>query len=423
MSSEEFQPLQGMSDLAAPDITLWQHIETSGRRVFDLYGYTEVRTPLLERNTVFERSLGDATEVVQKEMYVFEDRGGRRVALRPEGTAGVIRHVAGLGQEGLAARLWYAGPMFRCERPQAGRKRQFHQIGAEAIGAPNPATDAETLALQVHLLKSWGLTGFKVNINTRGLPEDRQAVHDALRAQLQPRAAELGEEDQRRLETNILRVLDSKDEKTRAVVATLPPLTDFMSEASRAYLREVMEMLKVLELDVQPNPTLIRGLDYYVHTVWEITHPALGAQDALAGGGRYRISVGNRTVEGVGFAMGVERLVTALRHDLGEKADIKSAPPIWIISMGDAAFRENFKLAQTLRLRGIRCGIELAGRSMKAQMRAADRAGARLVVIRGDSEMEKGIFLLKDMSSGTQAEVDMPELLSRLAPAPRADQP
>ena len=418
MSSEELQPLLGMADLAAPEIALWQRIESEARRLFDLYGYEEVRTPLLERVTVFERSLGDATDVVQKEMYAFEDRGGRRVALRPEGTAGVMRFVASRGQEAQDARLYYLGPMFRGERPAAGRRRQFHQIGAEAVGGPAPAADAEMIALQVHLLQVLGLRGFQLHLNTRGLPEDRAVVAEGLRAALTPHRERLCEDCRRRLEQNVLRVLDCKQEGCRAIADGLPPVTSFMAEASRAYLEEVAGHLRALEIDVQLNPRLIRGLDYYVHTVWEITHPGLGAQDALAGGGRYRMDLSGRAVEGVGFAMGMERLVMAVQHDVGAAALPAPPAPVWLVSFGAAALRDNLKLAQVLRRRGVRCGLDLGGRSMKAQMRAAGRAGAALVVIRGDSELAKGTFLLKDMASGGQQEMDLPALLQRIAPAP-----
>lgn len=414
MASEEFQPLQGMSDLSSPEISIWHRIESTTRRVFHLYGCEEVRTPVLEKSTVFERTMGDTTDVVQKEMYVFEDRGGRRVALRPEGTAGVMRYIAGLGQDGNDARVYYIGPMFRCERPQAGRKRQFHQLGAELIGPANAAADAEAIAMQVQLLRELGARDFKVQLNTRGLSEDREAVVKGLRALLEPRRAELGEDDQRRLDQNILRVLDTKDEKSLPIVKSLPPMTEFMAESSRAYLQDVVSHLKRLEIDVVLNPRLVRGLDYYMHTVWEITHPALGSQDALAGGGRYKITIGDRAVEGVGFAMGMERLVTALQKDLGDAAAAPKLALIWVVSLGPAAFQENFRLVQTLRMRGVRCGLDLAGRSMKAQMRAADRAGATAVIIRGDTEMEKGVFVFKDMATGTQTELAMPELLERL---------
>jgi len=417
MASEEFQPLQGMSDISAPEVELWQDIESQARRIFHLYGYTEIRTPLLERVGLFERSLGDGTDVVKKEMYAFEDRGGRRIALRPEGTASVIRHVASRSQDLADARLYYCGPMFRAERPQAGRKRQFHQVGSEYIGPANPVADAETLALQIHLLSSWGLKGFNVQVNTRGLPEDRKAVQDGLARLLQPRIGELCEECQRRMSENILRVLDCKNEACRAIVKSLPPVTEFMSEEARKYLADVMAWLERLGIRATVNPSLVRGLDYYVHTVWEISHSALGAQDALCGGGRYRIDVAGKTIEGVGFAMGLERVIMALSQDRDPEAGLRKSSLVWLVSMGDAAFRENLILTQTLRMRGVRCGMDLGGKSVKAQMRAADRNGATLVVIRGDSEMEKGTFQLKDMAAGTQVEVEMPELMERLKPA------
>jgi histidyl-tRNA synthetase len=413
MGAEEFQALQGMSDLGPPEIHLWQDVEAGARRIFSLYGFEEIRTPILERTSLFQRSLGETTEVVQKEMYAFEDRGGREICLRPEGTAGVMRYIASLGQEGQSSRVFYLGPMFRAERPQAGRKRQFHQIGAEAIGPALPAADAEMIALQVHLLQSWGLRGFRVQVNTRGLAEDQKNVVAGLRRVLEPRLAELGVEDQRRFQTNVLRVLDTKDEQSLKVVRELPPITQFMAESTRDYLEQVRAVLAKLEIQVELNPLLIRGLDYYVHTVWEITHAALGAQDALSGGGRYRIHLGDREVEGVGFAMGMERLITALQSDrAGEETGRE--PLVWIVSLGERALVDNIRLAQSLRRREVRCGMDLAGRSMKAQMRAADRAGAARVIIRGDSEMEKGTFVLKDMAAGGQQEMTMPELIERL---------
>jgi histidyl-tRNA synthetase len=414
MASEEFQPLQGMSDIASPEVERWQRVEDEARRIFHLYGYAEIRTPILEKESVFVRSLGDTTDVVQKEMYAFEDRGGRRITLRPEGTASVMRFVASRGQDAQDARLYYIGPMFRAERPQAGRKRQFHQVGAEYIGAPSPAADAETLALQLHLLKAWGLDGFEVRINTLGEPSDRPLVHKGLAEALGARAGELCEDCRRRMATNILRVLDCKNPACRAIVKELPPVTTWMSEASRKYLDDVVAWLKRLEIPAVVHPALVRGFDYYLHTVWEITHGALGAQDALCGGGRYRIAFGDRPIDGVGFAMGIERVLMALEKNGAGPAADSGAKRVWLVSLGQRAFHENLVLAQSLRLRDIACGMDLAGRSMKAQMRAADRAGATHVVIRGDAEMDKGTFLLKEMAGGTQVEVEMPELIVRL---------
>ncbi len=416
MASEEFQPIQGMSDLAYPEINLWQQLEESARRVLSLYGFSEVRTPIVEKRSVFDRSLGDTTDVVQKEMYQFEDAGGRPLVLRPEGTAGITRFIASLGQDGDGARVYYVGPMFRRERPQAGRKRQFHQFGAESIGDPNPHVDAEIIAMQVHLLRAWGLKQFRIRINTRGTADDRKAVQAALLERLNAVKDRLCDDCRRRMEGNVLRVLDCKNPGCRAVVAELPPMTTFMAESSRNYLAEVLRVITRLGLDVQVDPTLVRGLDYYQHTVWEISHAGLGAQDAIGAGGRYLIMVGNRSVHGVGFAMGLERIIMALNSEQGEWKP-PTLPLVWIVSMDKSLLDVHLELAQTLRMRGIVCGIDLDGRSVKAQMKAAGKAGARWTILHGTAEQEKGTFQLKDMESGLQSEVSMPELLERLNPA------
>jgi len=414
MASNEFQPIQGMSDIAPPDVALWQMIEKRAREIFARYRFSEVRTPVLEKLELFTHSLGDTTDVVTKEMYTLEDRGGRKLALRPEGTAGTIRYVASGGDETANARVFYMGPMFRCERPQAGRKRQFHQIGAEAVGAPNPLADAEVIALQVHLLAAWGLEGAKIRLNTIGLPADRAAVLEGLREAIRPRLSELPEEAQQRFETNVLRLLDSKDEAVQKIIAGIPPVIEFMSAESRAYLDTVIATLKKLEIDVAIDARLVRGLDYYVHTAWEVVHGGLGAQNALAGGGRYRIDVGGRSVDGVGFAMGVERVIAALEATGVTAAQFAPPPPVFIVSLGETALNENLLLLQMLRQRGIACEMELSARKVQAQMRRANKCGALQVIIRGDSELEKGIFVLKNMADSTQCEVALPELTKLL---------
>lgn len=421
MASEEFQPLQGMADLAAPEIERWQHLESQARNLLSCYGFTEVRTPVLERVELFVRSLGDETDVVQKEMYQFEDRGGRKLALRPEGTAGVMRYVAARGQDAQDARLYYIGPMFRSERPQAGRRRQFHQLGLEAIGAAQPALDVEVIALHLHLLRSWGLSKCQLHLNTRGLAGDRVVVQQQLRERLLPHRDRLCADCQRRLDTNVLRILDCKNPTCAELVSQLPPLTSFMSEEAKAYLNEVCRLLKLLDLPFEQRPNLVRGLDYYQHTVWEITHPALGAQDAIAGGGRYVLNIGGRSIEGVGFAIGLERAIVALA---AEQPDIPPTrlPLVWIIAQGDRAYEDGLRLLQSLRWRGAAAQMCLDRRSMKAQFRAADRAKASFVIVRGEAEMEKGIFLLKDLSTGVQEELDMPALMDRMKPLERANQ-
>ncbi len=410
MASNEFQPLQGMSDIHAPEIYLWRMIEERARQLFSCYGYEELRTPSLEKLSVFKRSIGDTTDVVQKEMYAFKDRGGRELALRPEGTAGTIRHLAGRGEEGLSARVFYIAPMFRCERPQAGRKRQFHQVGVEATGEPNPLADAECIALQQHLLEAWGLTGSKIQISTRGMPSDRQPVADGLRNALQPHLGELCEECQRRIDENVLRVIDCKNEGCKKIVDQIPSALEFMSVESRDYLDTVIQTLEKMGIEAEVDPKLVRGLDYYVHTVWEITHGALGAQNAIAGGGRYEIALGRKGVPGVGFAMGMERVLTSLEA-CGVTAE-QFAPKggVWLVSLGEAALAENMKLARELREKGIRCGMELATKSMKAQMRKANKVGAEKVVIRGEDELAKGTAIVKDMEEGSQETQSLADL-------------
>ncbi len=414
MASTAHQPIQGMSDIATPDVALWQMIEKQAREIFARYRFSELRTPVLEKLELFTHSLGETTDVVTKEMYTLEDRGGRKLALRPEGTAGAIRYVASGGEETANARVFYMGSMFRCERPQAGRKRQFHQIGVESVGAPNPLADAEVIALQVHLLAAWGLTGARIRLNTIGLPEDREAMLNGLREAIRPRLQELPEEAQQRFETNVLRLLDSKDEVVQKVIADIPPVIEFMSTASRAYLDAVIQTLKKLEIDVAIDARLVRGLDYYVHTVWEVVHGGLGAQNALAGGGRYRINVGGKTVDGVGFAMGVERVIAALAATGVTAEQFAPPPPVFLVSLGEAALNENLLLLQMLRQRGIACEMELSARKVQAQMRRADKCGARQVIIRGDTELEKGTFVLKNMVEGSQSEVELPELMKLL---------
>jgi histidyl-tRNA synthetase len=414
MASTSHQPIQGMSDIAPPDVALWQMIEQRAREIFARYRFSEVRTPVLEKLELFTHSLGDTTDVVTKEMYTLEDRGGRKFALRPEGTAGAIRYVASSGDETTNARIFYMGPMFRCERPQAGRKRQFHQIGLEAVGAPNPLADAEVIALQVHLLAAWGLEGAKIRLNTIGLPEDRAAVIAGLREAIRPRLHELPEDAQQRFETNVLRLLDSKDPEVQKIIADVPPVIEFMSAESRAYLDTVIATLRKLEIDVEIDSSLVRGLDYYVHTVWEVVHSGLGAQNALAGGGRYRINVGGKSIDGVGFAMGVERVIASLEATGITAAQFAPSPPVFIVSLGEAALNENLLLLQMLRQRGIVCEMELTARKVQAQMRRANKCGAQHVIIRGDSELEKGFFVLKNMADGTQREVELPELITLL---------
>lgn len=408
------QPVQGMSDIGVPEVRVWQRMEQVAREVLERYGFEELRTPVVEYEAVFTRSLGETTDVVQKEMYVFE-RGGRRLCLRPEGTAGVMRHAAGMGEADTAGARWYYwGPMFRCERPQAGRKRQFHQCGVECMEEPSPLVDAEILALQVDLLKAWGIGDCAVHLNTRGQGDEHRAVAEGLRAALEPRRNDLCEDCRRRMDENVLRVLDCKQEGCRDIVATLPPVTEFMSRESRDYLDQVAAHLQHLGVEFEIDPLLVRGLDYYEHTVWEIASTELGAQNAVAGGGRYRMNLGNRELAGVGFAIGLERVVSVLQA-LGRDRDLLQAPPklVWLVGLGDKAVDENLVLMQKLRAAGVTCRMAVGG-SMKSQMRAANKAGAAWTLIRGGDELEKGVAGLKNMESGEQEQVPIDQLAAKL---------
>lgn len=409
------QPVQGMSDIAAPEVRLWQRLEQLGRDVLARYGFEELRTPVVEFESVFTRSLGTTTDVVQKEMYVFE-KGGRRLALRPEGTAGVMRYAAGRGAaETDGARWFYFGPMFRSERPQAGRRRQFHQCGVECLEPPAPLVDAEILALQVDLLRAWGLGDCTVRLSTRGAGGDHARVAEGLRAALAPHEDHLCEDCRRRISENVLRVLDCKNEACRAVVAALPPATEFMGAEAREYLAQVAALLDPLGVAYHIDPLLVRGLDYYEHTVWEIASTALGAQNAVAGGGRYRLQLGGRELAGVGFAIGLERVVGVLQA-LGRDRDLMPpAPPlVWLVGLGAAAQQQNLALMQQLRAAGLACRMAPAG-SMKSQMRAANKSGAAWAVIRGDDELAQGVAALKDMTAGTQENLPVERLAGELA--------
>lgn len=412
--SSTTQPVQGMSDITGGEAALWQWMEGRAREVMGRYGFEELRTPIVEFEEVFSRSLGGTTDVVQKEMYTFE-RGGRRHCLRPEGTAGVMRHAAGLGPADAAGARWfYWGPMFRCERPQAGRKRQFHQCGVECLEEASPLVDAEILALQVDLLQAWGIPGCTVKLNTRGAAGDHAAVAAGLREALRAREGLLCEDCRRRLEQNVLRVLDCKQEGCRAVARELPETTSWMSGESRAYLAKTEELLRGMGVAVERDPMLVRGLDYYEHTIWEITGGAEGSQNALAGGGRYRIRMGGRELAGVGFAVGIERVAGELER-LGVAAEHAESPKTeaWLVGLGEAAQAANLGLMRDLRGKGIRCRMAPGG-SMKSQMRAANKHGARWAVIRGDEELAAGRVALKDMESGEQRVVGTEELAAAI---------
>ena len=405
-------PLPGTADIFPAEVKAWRFLERNARGVFERYGFGELRTPVFEATEVFQRGLGDETEVVQKEMYTFEDRGGRSVTLRPEGTAGVMRALLNTDVlNGVEQRVYYMGPMFRGERPAAGRRRQFHQIGAENVGRCAPELDAEAIAMLLDFLKSLGIADASLKINTRGVASDRPAAAAALKTYFTEHLDVLCDDCKKRLEGNVWRILDCKQAPCREVIAGVPDYAGMFSENSRRYFQEVCRRLDWLGIPYEIDPFLVRGLDYYVHTVFEVTHSGLGAQNAIAGGGRYELLLPGETkpVVGVGFAAGMERLLL-VREALGLTVNEAGAPTVFVAALGESA--EKFKVTFTRQLRaaGLTAMNELACKSLKAQMRAANRVNARLAVIAGEDELARGVAQIRDLASAEQREVPLAEL-------------
>jgi histidyl-tRNA synthetase len=410
-------PPPGTSDIFPEEMPLWRRLEETADKVFALYGYGELRTPIFEYTEVFKRGLGNETEVVQKEMYTFEDRGGRSMTLRPENTAGVMRALLNTDvMNGNEKRVYYIGPMFRGERPAAGRKRQFHQVGVENVGRMAPGLDAENIAMLMHYLEELGVKDAELLINTRGNREDRIPAANALKEFFGSRIDSMCKDCQERLEKNIWRILDCKQPECIKQVAEAPVMTSFFSQESKDYFARVCEFLNQLGVNYKVDPGLVRGLDYYVHTVFEVIHPNLGGQNAIAGGGRYELFLpeNKKPVIGVGFAVGLERLLM-VQEALGVPAPEEANRTVFLVSLGDKALSANMALAAQLRKAGLPVVAEVEAKSMKAQMRAANRLNARYTVIRGEDELAKEIAVLKNMENGEQQEVPVDKLIEFLS--------
>ena len=411
-----FAPPPGTADIFPAESGSWRFLENTAAKVFSGYGYGELRTPIFEYTEVFQRGLGGETEVVQKEMYTFEDRGGRSLTLRPEGTAGVMRALTNTDvANGTEQRVFYYGPMFRGERPSAGRRRQFHQIGVENVGRCAALIDAECIAMLHNFLLAAGITGATFTINTRGVAADRVPAEAFLREYFSKHIDSMCPDCKNRLERNIWRILDCKQECCQQIINEAPSYLDSFSDESKAYFEEVKAALTRLNVPFKVSSRLVRGLDYYVHTVFEVTHDALGEQIAIAGGGRYELFLPGekKPIPGVGFATGVERLLM-VREALNAPAPDGDKCDCYLIGLGAAARMENLVLADALRKAGKNIALELEERSFKAQMRSANRSQAPLTLIRGESEMEKGIAIIKNMADGSQCEVPDNEVLNYL---------
>src|SRR5712675_2195275 len=419
--------VRGTRDLLPPETALWNFVESAVRDVSRAYNLQEIRTPIFEATELFARGVGEETDIVSKEMYTWEDRGraesdkGQSLTLRPEATAGIVRAYIEhkLGDRGLN-KLYCIGPMFRRERPQKGRYRQFYQIDAEIIGPPSagsesPARDAEILEMLATLLDRLGIAGWNLELNSVGCPNDRAAFNEALRKALEPVVGKMCADCQRRAVTNPLRVFDCKVPEDQPIIERLPRISQFLSEASRAHFVEVQEILKAVAVPFELNDRLVRGIDYYTRTAFEFTHGALGAQNAILGGGRYdglSEALGGPAAPGMGFAIGEDRLVLSLN---AAAESVICKPDVYIAPLGAGMNREAARLARELRRHDLVVDLGDESFRLKKSFEAADKMGARYILIVGENEVKAGAFALKHLASGEQVTIPRGELAQRIA--------
>jgi histidyl-tRNA synthetase len=419
--SQSIQNIRGFGDVLPEEAPGWQFVESVFRRELTRYGYDEIRLPIVEKTELFARSIGEVTDIVEKEMYTFTDRNGDSLTLRPEGTAGCVRAAI---QRGLLhnarPRLWYAGPMFRHERPQKGRYRQFHQVGAEAFGLEGPDLDAEMILLSGRILTGLGLSNLRLELNNLGTSAARASYRDALVTHLQSHASRLDADAQRRLESNPLRVLDSKNPAMRQVIEAAPDLLDYLDEASRAHFEALRGMLDAAGQPYTVNSRLVRGLDYYGGTVFEWVSDELGAQGTVLAGGRYDTLVemiGGKPTPAIGFAAGIERLVALV--EAAASAPMAAAPHAYMVVEDPEDIQQAIALAERLRngLPALRLQVHMGGGSLKSQLRRADRSGAAFAIIRGSDEIAAGEASIKDLrGDAAQRRVRIDALEDTLSP-------
>ena len=409
-----FKRIPGTKDILPQESSSWQTVEATARRIFSFYNYQEIRTPIIEEASLFNRTLGTTTEIVQKQMFLIHNQQDT-YALRPEGTASIIRSYLENNLEKASGftKLYYIGPMFRLERPQKGRLRQFHHIGVEAIGSGLASLDIEVISLADQLLKNFGITGYQIKINSLGCPKDKQTLSAALKKSLSEKLTHLCPDCQLRAKNNVLRILDCKNEACQKIVKTLNLENTHLCPECLGHFEEVKCGLTGLNISFQVDPQLVRGLDYYNRTVFEITHSDLGSQDAIGAGGRYNNLVqelGGPELGAIGFAFGVERLLL-VANTLKQNSEKKL---VYLITLGDAAKGAGIKILHQLRSANIPAETDYLNKSLKGAMRAANDAGATFVLILGDDELKKNTISLKDMSKGTQKEVSLQNLTEEL---------
>jgi histidyl-tRNA synthetase len=407
-----YKSVKGTKDLLPQDTAAWLHVESVIRDVMECYRYGEIRTPIFEDTAVFARGIGEETDIVGKEMYTFVDKGGSSLTLRPEMTAPVIRAFIqhSMGEQSVLNKLYYIGPMFRQERPQAGRFRQFHQFGFECVGQQSPTCDAEIIVMAAEIYRRLGIR-CTLKINSVGDPTCRPKYREALQDFLGGIREQLSPESQRRAETNPMRVLDSKNENDRKLTADAPVILDYLSEECRSHFDQTLALLDALGVSYEVDPRLVRGLDYYTMTAFEFISTDLGSQDALGGGGRYDGLVdqlGGKTTPAVGFAAGIERLLMVMEKNGYEFPS--DTPLVYLVGMDDRSRGWAFLLAVRLRSLGIPVELDYAGRSVKAQMREANRLQSRYVLIAGEEEMSSSVAQVKDMREGAQEAIAFDKL-------------
>jgi histidyl-tRNA synthetase len=407
---------RGTKDILPAEAGAWRYVENIIRNICASYNYQEIRTPVFEHTELFLRGIGDTTDVVEKEMYTFMDRGKRSITLRPENTASAVRAFVEhkLYAEPAPVKLFYMGPMFRYDRPQAGRQRQFHQFGVEALGVQGPNIDAEIILLAVHILQQLGLKDLQLKINSVGCPKCRPVYRQKLQEYFRPHLAELCPDCQSRFDRNPMRILDCKVPACKAVAAGAPHLADSLCEECKAHFAGLQKLLTAEGIEYTLDPNLVRGLDYYTKTAFEIQYAALGAQSAVCGGGRYDglvEEIGGPATPGIGFAMGLERLLLALQSQnllppAGNPLDV------YAVTCNQERFTETFTAVQGLRKANLKAEYDYAGRSMKAQMKQANRLQARYVLIFGDDEGRRGMVTLKNMQTSEQKEIALTEIVN-----------
>jgi histidyl-tRNA synthetase len=413
-----FKVPKGTQDILPGQTEKWQKVEGVIRELCKVYRYQEIRTPMFESTELFKRGVGDTTDIVQKEMYTFEDQGKRSLTLRPEGTASAVRAYVEhkmFGNADQPVKLYYTGPMFRYERQQAGRYRQFVQFGVEAIGSADPAIDAEVMALAMDVYTSLGLKDLKLVINSLGDKETRDAHRTALINHFEPVIGDLCSDCQSRLEKNPLRILDCKVDAKHEAMASAPALTDYLTADSATYFAQVKNYLDVLGISYEVDPNLVRGLDYYNHTAFEImlTGDGFGSITTLCGGGRYNglvEDIGGPAMPGIGFALSIERLLLALESK-GIQLETENRLDMYVVAMGDEAKLKAVELVSSFRAKGISAEMDYLDRKMKAQMKAADRANAKFVIVLGETELEEQAVNVKTMESGEQTKVEFGHLV------------